>query len=248
MSGTGEIDTPFLGLIKPPVGADNDVWGDRINTNSDTIDASASGHDARIATLESQIAGLQSAIEGFTAEAVGTVKWWPGAGAGSLPATYLNCDGSGLSTAIYPALFGVLNYYWGGGGGVFNLPDLRGLVLVGFDQGTGRLQGQYGADRLGGLGGAAIVTLAASQVPPHQHGGITDAQGLHYHSVTSFIIGNGYYMAGSDAVRGEPLTLNTDSQGTHQHNITTDIQGGGVGHTNVQPGAMGWWIIKAWQA
>jgi microcystin-dependent protein len=243
MSGTGEIDTPFLGLIKPPVGADNDVWGDRINTNSDTLDASASGHDARIAALESQIAGLQSAIAGVTTEAVGTVKWWPGGG--PFPPGYLNCDGSALSTATYPALFAVLNYYWGGGGGVFYLPDLRGLVLVGLDQGTGRLQGQYGGDRLGGIGGVAIVTLAASQVPPHQHGGGTDAQGLHGHNVTSFIIGNGYYMDGGAALRGEPLTLTTDAQGTHQHNIITDVQGGGGAHTNVQPGAMGYWIIKA---
>lgn len=241
MSGTGEIETPFLKLIKPPVGADDDVWGDRINTNSDTLDASASGHDARIAALEAAVAALQA--QTHPQEAVGSVKWWP-TNTGFPPGFVLS-DGTWYATATYPLLFAVLQYSWGGNGaGAFAVPDLRGMTLVMMDMGTGRLAGQYGPDRVGGTGGVALVALSGAQMPPHAHGGSTDAQGQHAHGFTAL-----QYQGGPGAGQFSPgyaaAVSGTDAQGNHAHNIATDVQGGGAAHTNCQPGALGYWIIKA---
>ena len=51
------------------------------------------------------------------------------------PPGYLLCDGRSLSTTLYPELFAVLNYSYGGGGNNFNLPDLRSRVPVGSGNG-----------------------------------------------------------------------------------------------------------------
>ena len=51
----------------------------------------------------------------------GTIIAYAGA---SVPVGYLKCDSTPLSTATYPALFGVLGYTYGGTGGTFYAPDL----------------------------------------------------------------------------------------------------------------------------
>ena len=48
------------------------------------------------------------------------------------PAGYLPCDGRSLANnSTYADLFSAIGYTWGGSGGNFNLPDLRGLFLRG---------------------------------------------------------------------------------------------------------------------
>lgn len=240
MSGTGEITTPFLGLIKPPIGADDDVWGDRLNTNSDTIDTNASSHDARIAALEAAMATLQANVAQYQ-EQVGTVKWWP---TFPIPTGWLNLAGQAVATATYPDLFALWGYAFGGSGANFNLLDMRGRVPVGLDQGTNILQGQYGPDTPGQRGGAATITLTTGQMPPHQHGGGTDAQGQHAHQFDALQAGDGTG-TGQWAPASVELTGNTYPAGIHAHNVTTDIQGGGQPHSNAQPGTLGYWIVKA---
>jgi len=244
MSGTGEVTTPFLGLIKPPIGADTDVWGDRVNTNSDTLDTSAKSHDDRIAALESAILTLQNTVAGLTTEAVGTVKWWPGP-LSTVPAKYTNCTGQLLTRAGWPDLWNAIGQTWGGTGTNFNLPDLRGLVPVGLDQGSGRLQGQYGTDAIGHTGGQATVALALAHMPQHQHHGSTDVQGLHSHTTTAaLLVDGGAWIQGASGTQAGNNTIGSSVDGNHQHSITTDVQGGGAPFTNVQPGALGYWIMR----
>lgn len=44
------------------------------------------------------------------------------------PSGWLLCNGTGYSTTIYPALFAVIGYSYGGSGGTFNVPSLSGTV------------------------------------------------------------------------------------------------------------------------
>ena len=44
------------------------------------------------------------------------------------PSGWLLCNGTGYSTTIYPALFAVIGYTYGGSGGTFNVPSLSGTV------------------------------------------------------------------------------------------------------------------------
>lgn len=55
--------------------------------------------------------------------------------ASSAPTGWLTCDGSAVSRASYAALFAVIGTTWGVGDGstTFNLPDLRGQFLRGYD-------------------------------------------------------------------------------------------------------------------
>ncbi|HET6970506.1 MAG TPA: tail fiber protein, partial [Phenylobacterium sp.] len=82
---------------------------------------------------------------------------------GTVPPGWAPCDGTALAVAQYPALFQAIGTTYGGDGvSTFNLPDLRGCVLVGVGQ-------TYGA---GAAGGEAAVVLDISQIPQHGHGAV----------------------------------------------------------------------------
>jgi hypothetical protein len=53
------------------------------------------------------------------------------------PDGYLICNGASLSTTTYSALFAIIGYTFGGSGASFNLPDLRGEFIRGWDNGRG---------------------------------------------------------------------------------------------------------------
>ena len=67
-----------------------------------------------------------------------------------MPAGWLECNGASLSTSTYADLYGVLGTVFGSGSGTFNLPDLRGEFVRGWDHGrgadSGRTFGSYQAD------------------------------------------------------------------------------------------------------
>lgn len=66
----------------------------------------------------------------------GDVKWWPTANA---PPGWLKANGAAVSRAAYAALFDVIGTAYGVGDGstTFNLPDLRGEFIRGWDDGRG---------------------------------------------------------------------------------------------------------------
>jgi microcystin-dependent protein len=236
-----DTTTPYLGLTKPAVGGSNDTWGNKDNADADLLDANASTQDSRLTALEARCTALENrpAVQ----EAVGSVKWWPTNL--NFPPGFLICDGTWYVPSSYPDLFAVLSDAWGGDGvNSFAVPDLRGMVCIGMDEGSGRLGGQYGADRLGGTGGVAYTSLTLAQIPPHQHSGTTEGNGQHVHNFVALQLGGGGL--GGGPVNGyHPESDQTDSQGLHQHTFWTDWQGSGGPHTNCQPGALGYWIIKA---
>jgi phage-related tail fiber protein len=57
----------------------------------------------------------------------------------TVPNGYLECNGSELSRTTYSALFGVIGTLYGTGDGstTFNIPDLRGEFIRGWDNGKG---------------------------------------------------------------------------------------------------------------
>jgi phage-related tail fiber protein len=64
----------------------------------------------------------------------GTVNYFAG---GTAPAGYLECNGQGVSTTTFAELFAAIGYTYGGSGGTFNVPDLRGEFVRGWDHGRG---------------------------------------------------------------------------------------------------------------
>ena len=102
-------------------------------------------------------------LQSLSFVAVGTI--YPFAGS-TIPDTFLLCDGSALDITEYSELFSVIGYTYGGSGDSFNIPDLRGKVLVGCDS------SDTSFNALGKKGGAKEVKLTVAQMPKHSHGGM----------------------------------------------------------------------------
>jgi len=81
------------------------------------------------------------------------------------PQYWANCDGSLIPVSQNTALFTLLQAQYGGNGSTtFNLPDLRGRMVMGQGQGPG-----LSPRIVGETGGAETVTLLANQLPAHTH-------------------------------------------------------------------------------
>ena len=83
---------------------------------------------ANVPTLHNAADLRQSQAAGGISQLVptGSVLTFAGSAA---PTGWLVCDGASLSTTAYASLFAVIGYTFGGSGGSFNLPDLRGRFV-----------------------------------------------------------------------------------------------------------------------
>ncbi|WP_052676567.1 tail fiber protein [Pseudomonas sp. 2(2015)] len=90
------------------------------------------------------------------------------------PPGYLKANGAVISRTTYAALFAAIRVFGGAGDGhsTFNVPDLRGEFIRGFDDGRGVDPGRL------------IASIQASQNANHVHGGTVSAAGGHAHSVS----------------------------------------------------------------
>lgn len=143
--------------------------------------------------------------------------------AGSVaPAGYLKANGAAISRTAYAALFAAIGTTFGAGDGgtTFNLPDLRGEFIRGWDNGRG-------ADP-----GRAIGSWQGGENQWHQHPGTTSTSGEHSHAVSipskPLNGGSGPFamVDGSWHITGYQ-TYNTVAAGNHTHTFTTSGEGGG---------------------
>ena len=95
----------------------------------------------------------------------------------TVPSDYLECNGAAVSRTTYSALFAVIGTAYGAGNGssTFNLPDLRGEFIRGFDNGKGTDSGR------------SIATSQAELTKAHGHSatGSSASTGAHNHSFTA---------------------------------------------------------------
>ncbi len=121
---------------------------------------------------------FQHAIDGLTTlegrvVPVGAVVAWAGSPA-TVPAGWLQCDGSEYSAMLYPQLAAAVGSAHGGDGATaFFVPDLRGRFLRGVDDGTGRdpdamarVQPQDGS----GNAGDGVGSVQSDAFASHTHG------------------------------------------------------------------------------
>ena len=127
------------------------------------LDASL-GTDGQVPTV---IGGVLSLLSAPGTPAGGIIAWVTD----SPPSGFLLCDGSSISRATYADLFAVIGTDFGNGDGstTFDLPDLRGRVIIGLDDmgtGTGAADRVTSneADTFGGSGGGEDAVL-----PRHRH-------------------------------------------------------------------------------
>jgi microcystin-dependent protein len=184
---------------------------------------------------------------------VGTI--WQFAGAAA-PTGWAICDGAQKSTTdpAYAALFAVIGYKYGGSGANFNLPNMKGKMVVGVDSGDALFN-----DR-GKTGGSknAIVIAHSHTVASHVH-----ASAAHVHSInhghtasaaaapdhkhwaadaidTFFAHGREgavTHGAGAGNTFADLHNLETAPAGAHNHAITVNAHAGNSGSTT--PGNTG---------
>jgi microcystin-dependent protein len=180
-------------------------------------------------------------------------------GSDTPPTGWMLCDGTAISRSTYAELFAIIGTAYGVGDGstTFNLPNLKGKMVVGKDS----TQTEF--DTLGESGGAKTVTLDTTMIPSHthvqdSHNHTQNAHG-HTHSATTFaprIINSG--TAGTVGVQGASAASNanasnaattvpTNSDATATNIATTatnQATGGGLAHANLPPYLVANMIIK----
>lgn len=163
-------------------------------------------------------------IPGVDAQAlpVGAVIPWPGE---EIPIGWMICDGMAVLRADHSELFAILGIIYGAGDGVttFNLPDLRGRVVVGMDNMGGSVANVIAgpwARQIGGIYGEENHALTIPEMPSHTHG----------YSETPWT-GSRYDGHSSPLMTGQVASI-------------TSATGGNQAHNNIQPSIAMNWIIK----
>ena len=194
-------------------------------------------------------ASVPYALRAADAGIVGEIKMWGGS-AINLPAGWLTCDGSSLSTTAYPNLFAAIGYSYCGSGSSFNLPDLRGRTAVGL--GT-----HADVNAVGDNDGIAVASRRPNHVhtiAAHKHskGSLSISGGSHRHSLPlmndgcmSGCSGWGYGDQAARSTGGSVDSTNfftPPSTHTHPNSEFSGVVGktdGVDGDANIESSAMG---------
>ena len=141
------------------------------------------------------------------------------------------CDGRSLSVQNYEALFSVLGTRWGGDGRTtFNLPDLRGRVVVGSGQGPG-----LASYAIGQRAGEESVRLYEHAMPAHTHALMVSKNPAQSKVPTNAVFAK---TACSTAPAGREGLAYAKSEGDDRPLApeTIAMVGSGEPHDNVMPG------------
>lgn len=138
----------------------------------------AGGRDAALSAEQGKI--LKKDIEGKVAQAApsGQIAFFAGS---SAPAGWLKANGAAVSRTAYAALFAAIGTTYGAGDGrsTFNLPDLRGEFMRGWDDGRGidrgRAFGSAQGDAIRNITGEAKFGYDGDTVYDHNAAASTSA-------------------------------------------------------------------------
>ena len=266
-SGNVAVDPAATGTITLGEAGDNTVSGalsghgaDRHAGQSIELQAKVSGIGYQSGSTSSSAArGVGVMYAGITGE----IKMYGGVYA---PEGWVLCDGTaytGTPNSLYKNLFDVIGTSYGngasGGTGEFNVPDLRGRVMMG--AGTGAGGGAEDADggskptggssltarSLGEWGGAETHVLTITQMPQHAHSvsnhthtfsATTGTAGNHRHSYTSPLIPgtrsakDGGNYPGDTEMYPTPDGGYTTYAGNHTHSVSGTTDNGGSSNTS----------------
>lgn len=236
-----EFDTTVTALQNEHVRRDGtktmqgslDMGGNRI-INVQTVGFPNVAADVATKAYVDGIFGSIASIAG------GTIVAFGGA---TIPTGWVLCDGRSLDTTAFVNLFNAIQYKYGGSGSNFNVPDLRGRVLAGFDNydgqvtsspppaagAAGRLNSFGNSSVFNGAFGAQTHTLTVSELASHTH----------TYDDAYMATGAGAGLQGVSA----PDAVSTLQSVSPQP--STGPTGSGGAHNNVQPSMAIVFMIKA---
>ena len=165
-SETGDFEVTVSNINLAVVSVDGSGT-ETINGSTLTVDLNQ--WDSITFRLDS--AGTGWVVEGYSNSPAGGIIMWASATA---PAGWLHCDGSTISRTTYSRIFAVIGDVYGVGDGstTFELPDLQGQFVRGWDNGAGT--DPDAASRTdsgdGSTTGDNVGTKQADQIKAHTHG------------------------------------------------------------------------------
>jgi microcystin-dependent protein len=185
--------------------------------------------------LPSNASTSMQAVPKQQAESIAVAGGAPGAvshfAMTSAPTGWLKANGASLSTTTYAVLFGAIGYAFGGSGGSFKLPDLRGEFIRSLDDSrgidTGRGLGTAQSDQNKAHTHGAITGYADTD---HIHGATTSSDGTHQHYYTMQNNGNNAYPGPSGNYIGDAKTSTLTAPGEGSHNHTINVGGMSASH------------------
>jgi phage-related tail fiber protein len=129
------------------------------------------------------------------------------------PEGWLKCNGAAISRTTFSDLFEAIGTAYGAGNGstTFNVPDLRGEFIRGWDDGRG-------ADPSRGFGNAQGHAFGS-----HAHSASTNTVGNHVHSQVGVNELQQFTQGGAGWASG--ATANTGGAGSHSHSVSVDAAG-----------------------
>ncbi|MDX1744353.1 MAG: tail fiber protein, partial [Halobacteriales archaeon] len=138
---------------------------------------------------------------------IGGIFWWPSAD--SAPPGFILCDGRAVNRTTYDRLFSEIGTTYGNGNGstTFNLPDIRGRMIV----------GDSGSLTLGAKGGS--IDHSHSQ-PSHTHTMPSHSHTTPNHNHSSITTGSGGSHSHSQG--------STGSAGSHSHTADAHTHSSGT--------------------
>lgn len=145
----------------------------------------------------------------------------------TVPSGYLECDGSAVSRTTYADLFAIIGTTWGNGDGssTFQLPDLRGEFVRGWDNSKGTDSGRGFASSQGDEVGVHNHTASSS---------VTDSGHFHYAFSNEYTGGSNRLInnAGNDVRAAADGAVGNDSR--QDYKIASVFGAADTGRTNVQ--------------
>ena len=100
-----------------------------VTTTSLTVNGNATITGILTATNITGVSSVSDASGGYLSTPPGTIIT---IAASTAPTGYLKANGASLSTTTYASLFAAIGYTFGGSGGSFSVPDLRGEFIRGW--------------------------------------------------------------------------------------------------------------------
>jgi hypothetical protein len=205
---------------------------DYVNTEFQTITSEITNINNTLISLQNQINTLNNEIERVSGSIIMSIS-------AIVPEYTLLCDGSSYDITLYPTLFSIIGYAYGGSSasGLFNVPDMRSCFPLGAN---GTLNGVPASNLISGnnasgaknnyyitgnpwtYAGSTLPNFCIQQKVPahnhfiydtgHQHGVGNGGYGSYSGSQTTYLIDDGTYTTQSAIAQTGITILETGNQ------------------------------------